>query len=128
MNDEFIENQKIAQDFLGAIRNGDVDAISSLLHQDCVVWHSTDGICMTHSEVVKWAGIFQSSAIINELLLGRYDDLPNGFLQKYHFSGQIVDGPTLDFDGLLVAEISHGQIIKLDEWLDHGAMAAFAAG
>lgn len=128
MINESGQNRKIAQDFLGAIRAGDVNLISSLLHQDCVVWHSTDGICMTHSEVIKWAGIFQSTALINELRLDRYDDLPNGFLQKYHFSGEIVDGPTLDFDGLLVAEISHGQIIKLDEWLDHGAMAAFAAG
>jgi hypothetical protein len=62
---------------------------------------------MTYTKVVDWAGAFQESVTVQNISLGRYDTLPSGFLQRCHFSGQI---------------------IKFDEWLDHGAMVVFASG
>lgn len=119
------QNEHIAESFLSALERGDIKEIVFLLSDGCQIWHSNDERVASKGDVIVSATHFFDMTSARSVLPVRYEDLPSGFLQQYCLSGKLDDGRDVRFDGLFIAELLNGKIVKLDEWISCGLLKAF---
>jgi ketosteroid isomerase-like protein len=113
---------EVAERLFRAIEAGDIDAVASLYSPDILVWHNTDGKEQSldeNLETLRW--------VIGHIADRRYTDVRRsltneGFAQQHVLRGT---GPNGDIamPAALFATVQHGQITRIDEYLDSAQVA-----
>jgi ketosteroid isomerase-like protein len=115
---------QLADDVFAAIESKDVDAVAALWADDVEVWHNTDNVTQTKAEnleVMKW--MFDNTASLE------YRDIvrtatETAFAQRHVLRLTFDDGRVAELPAAIFAEVQHGTIRRIDEYLDSADVSA----
>jgi len=115
-----VRNVEIAEALFAAFACGDVDAARALCAPDMQAIQN-HGPAMTIDSLLEF-----SSAVTNVVQNFRYEDVvrsqtEGGFVEEHSVRGQLPDGSELKLAACVVADIKHGKITSLREYLDASA-------
>jgi ketosteroid isomerase-like protein len=118
---------QLAERLFGAIMAGDIDAVRSLYAPDAVIWHNIDRAEQTADQnlrVLQW--------VVQHVRNLRYEEIcrqrtANGFVQQHVLRGTAPNGQALDVPACMVGTVRDGRIVRLEEYLDSGHLAALLA-
>ena len=117
------EIEDLAQRFLAAILNGDVDAVLAIYADDATIWHNFDNVDQTPAENAR-----TMKFLIRTLTNMRYEEirrnvLPDGYVQQHVLRATGPKGE-LNMPAMLRAYTAGGRVTRLEEYLDPAAFAA----
>jgi uncharacterized protein len=120
------ETFALADRMFTAIEAGDLDTLRTIYAEDFVAWanfdDSTKGVDGTMA-VLGW--------LCKKLGNRRYDIvrrelIPGGFLQQHVLRGTAPDGSAVAMPACVVATVTDGRVVRIDEYLDPSALAALS--
>lgn len=114
---------QVAEAFFAAIEAGDIARIEALYATDAVIWHNTDGQVQSVREnlrVLRW--------MVEKIPRRTYDvlrriEVPGGFVQQHVLRLATYKG-SFEMPACILAQVEHGRIHRLDEYLDSAHVAA----
>lgn len=118
MNDT--EIRALCHQFLDAIERGDYDRIKQLYHPEFKFWINTSGKEMSAEEslsTLRKGSSVHRRRTYDDRIINTFD---GGFLARYSVNVVQHSGQHSSLWAALVAECQHGQILRLDEYLDSG--------
>ena len=110
---------EIADHLFKAIERGDVAAIRDIYAPNAKIWHNNDGLTQTvdaNLAVLGW--------VVANILELAYTEVcrnptPTGFVQQHVMRGRLKSsGKEFVLPACIICEVEHGQITRLDEYLD----------
>ena len=116
-----------AERFVGAIQEGDTDAVRACYAPDAKLWHNTDGIEQTVDQNMKVLDWFIRALPDRNYRVTRLEALPDGFMQQHVLEATLPDGTKWSMDACVVVRIENGAITRLDEYLDSAQAARLQA-
>jgi ketosteroid isomerase-like protein len=117
-----------AERFTRAFPSQDFPEISELWADEIVVWHSFDQIAQNKADSL--AAIKASFAVLEKI---EYRDVrraitATGFVQQHLLTiVRRADSATFNSPVCVVADVSRGRIVRLDEYMDRSLIAAIAS-
>ncbi len=113
----------VAERLTRCLLAGDVDGVADVYADDVAVWRNFDLQTIGKKQTVKVVGFLVKS--VKEL---RYDDVrvqatPGGFVQQHVLRGIAPNGKSVEAHACLVAQVSGGRIVRLDEYIDSAQLA-----
>ena len=116
----------VAKRLFSAIERGEVEALRELYHADARIWHNTDAIEQSVDQnlrVLRW--------LVRNTVQRRYEAVhreltETGFVQMHVLHLQRNDGRAVRIPACLVARVTQGRIVRIDEYLDSAHTAALA--
>ncbi|MGA9275954.1 nuclear transport factor 2 family protein [Ilumatobacter sp.] len=118
----------VADAVFAAIERDDLEALATLWADDIEVWHSNDGVVQDRAQnlaVLAWmienTETIEYRDIVRELTAA-------GFVQRHVLHLTFADGRTADLPIAIFVSVRDGQVIRIDEYMDSGHIAAAFAG
>jgi ketosteroid isomerase-like protein len=113
----------VAKRFIECLRNGDVEGIGALYHDDVIVWRNLDNRELVKAQVMKVVGFLAKN--VHALA---YDDVrvrptSDGFVQTHVLRGTAPNGEQVNAYACLVVSLTGNQISRVDEYLDSAQLA-----
>ena len=116
-----------ADRFVGAIQNGDEDAVRACYAPDAKLWHNTDDIEQTVDENMKVLAWFVRTLPDRNYRVLRREALKDGFLQQHILEATLPDGTPWKMFACVVVRMENGLVTRLDEYLDSAQGKALRA-
>jgi uncharacterized protein len=121
------ETLDLADRMFRAIEDGDLDALVACYDPEIVVWANIDSRpkdLERSLRVIEW--------LISRLSDRRYDVtrrqvIVGGFLQEHVLRGTAPDGSAVAMPACIVADVAHGRITRVHEYLDPAGAEALTA-
>jgi ketosteroid isomerase-like protein len=116
-----------ARRFIGAIQEGDIEAVRACYAPDAKIWHNNDGLEQSVDQnirVLKW---FMRTLPDRNYRVTRIEPLPDGFLQQHVLEATLPGGTPWSMDACVVIRMQDGLITRLDEYLDSAKSDALTA-
>lgn len=111
-------HRRLCHELFDAIERGDVAAVDRCYAPDMVMWFNITGATTTREQnleaLTAGAGLHRRRTY-NDRQIRTFDD---GFLATYSLNVVGKDGTRRTLWACLVAEVRHGKITRLDEYLD----------
>jgi uncharacterized protein len=117
----------VARRLTHAIVTGNADVLASLYTPNAIIWHNTDQIEMSSSEVLDLVRAIRAVAncavdVSSTLVTER------GFVQTQRNTYTFRDGRSTFFHAALLATLDgEGRILRLEEYLDSAGLAPLLA-
>lgn len=121
--DSSTPTQTLAMKFLDALEVLDVSIIDELYHDEISIWHNTIGRHEAKQENLQMIAAAAGTSLFRKYSERRIHEFNDGFCVQYLLSSKKADGRVLAVQGCLICLVRHGQIIRLDEYLDSAAFA-----
>jgi ketosteroid isomerase-like protein len=112
----------VADRLFAAIESGDIDAVAALYARDITVWHNTDDVEQSRAENLRtlaWLVDHTSSRSYTEV---RRTSIPGGFVQQHVLNLELRSGQRAAIAACIVAQVDHGTVTRLNEYLDSAAV------
>jgi ketosteroid isomerase-like protein len=117
----------LADRFIRAVEAGDLETVRAIYAPDAVIWHNHDRKETTVEEnlrVLAW--------MANKVTGKSYEDIrrqetDTGYVQQHVLKGTAPNGRSFEVAACLVVEVRSGRIVRLDEYLDSGAIEPLLA-
>jgi uncharacterized protein len=113
----------VARRLMAAIQAGDVAAVDALYAEDMIGWRSFD-----QQELGKQPMLRVIAYLVKHVRDVHYENIralptTKGYVQQHVLHATAPDGTQVVVPACLVVEVRHGQITRLDEYLDAAAIA-----
>lgn len=116
----------MAQRFLDAITEGDIDAARACFAEDAEIWHNFDGITQTVDENLAMLGWMVAKAPVRDYVIHRLEEIEGGYLQQHTLRVVMNDGTKAETEAIVIVGVRDGLIARIDEWLDPRPLAGLA--
>ncbi len=115
----------LAHRFFAAIERGDLETVQAIYAADAIVWHNTDGIAGSVADNLKTLANFIKFVPERRYTQQRLDVFDGGFAEQHLLKGKLVSGKEVSLAACIVCQVEDGRIIRLDEYFDSAALAAW---
>lgn len=118
---------RLAGRFFDAIETGDIEAVRAIYAPDAIIWHNTDNLDSTVDENLKVLAGFVGAIPERRYENRRLEVFPGGFVQQHLLVARRRDGKRVTLAACIVCRVDNGRIMRLDEYFDSAAVAAWRA-
>lgn len=119
---------EVAERFLEALRDGDVDAARACCQEDLGVWHNYDGKTQTLDENMALLGWMTKRCRERRYVVRRLEPIEGGYLQQHTLELVLNDGREASAEAVAIVSVRDGRIARIEEYIDAGALGALTNG
>jgi len=112
------ETESLAARVIASIEGGDFDALASCFAPNAVIWHNDDDLEVGFERVRRVLGWLHQHVDNLHYTRVRRRATSGGYVQQHVVEGDVRDGEALYMPACLIAEVTGGCIVRLDEYLD----------
>jgi len=109
---------RLADDFMQALEDCNVDAVRGIYCEDARLWHNFDGKLQSVEDNIKTLKWLHSKLKKVEYQIVRRELLFDGFLQEHVLRGVLDSGEAFAMPACAIIKVQGNKIISLDEYLD----------
>lgn len=121
------EHLALAERYIAALENGDVETVRGIYAPDAKLWHNNDETEQTVDQNLRVLAWLIRALPERRYRIVRREILPDGFFQQHVLEGVLADGQPFAMHACVVVQAKDGHITRLDEYLDPAAGAPLAA-
>jgi len=112
------ETEALAARVITSIEAGDFDSLASCFAPDAVIWHNDDDLEVDFERVRRVLGWLHRHVDNLHYTRVRRRATSGGYVQQHVVEGDVKGGGVLYMPACLLAEVTGGCIVHLDEYLD----------
>ena len=116
----------VGQRLFEALSSGDLDTYRSLMAADARVWTNFDDREVGAGEAERIVGWLVRTVEGLRYDIVRREAVPGGFVQQHVLRGRAPDGTELAMAACVWATVVDGRVVRMEEYLDPGGVAALA--
>jgi ketosteroid isomerase-like protein len=113
----------LADRFVRAIEDGDVEAVRACYHPDARIWHNNDRVEQTVDQNMAVLAWMARTLTTRRYRVTRREALSDGFVQQHVLEADLPGGGTWTLDACVIVRVEDGLIVRLDEYLDSAQVA-----
>ncbi|MFF0451568.1 nuclear transport factor 2 family protein [Streptomyces sp. NPDC004609] len=110
-----------ADDFFGAVANGDIDAVRRYYRDDVKVWHNFDNLEQDKATNVATLASIPDRYDTFEYAEIRHTPIEGGFLRQ-HVIKASRNGKRAYVPAILRVYVEDGQVYRIEEYFDYGQL------
>lgn len=118
--------RELADRFISAIEQGDIDTVRACYDPDVVVWLNTVGAGVDRQANLDVLKGFVGKTSERRYLNRRVQVFAGGYVQQHLLNAVHVKGPVLELAATLVCRVENGRIARLDEYFDSKPLTDWA--
>ncbi|GAA0386207.1 nuclear transport factor 2 family protein [Brevundimonas terrae] len=118
--------RELADRFISAIEQGDIDTVRACYDPDVVVWLNTVGAGVDRQANLDVLKGFVGKTSERRYLNRRVQVFAGGYVQQHLLNAVHVKGPVLELAATLVCRVENGRITRLDEYFDSKPLTDWA--
>ena len=116
----------LADRMFRAIEDADLDTLRTLYADDFVAWSNFDDDTKDLEGTVAVLGWLCHKLADRRYDVSRRELIDGGFLQQHVLRGTAPDGSAVAMPACVIATVTDGTVIRVDEYLDPSALAALS--
>jgi ketosteroid isomerase-like protein len=116
----------LADRMFRAIEAGDLDTLRAIYAADFVAWSNFDDGTKDVDGTLAVLGWLCHKLGDRRYDVSRREVIDGGFLQQHVLRGTAPDGSAVAMPACIVATVTDGQVVRIDEYLDPSALAALS--
>jgi ketosteroid isomerase-like protein len=109
-----------------AIEAADLDTLRTIYADDFVAWSNFDDATKDVDGTLVVLGWLCHKLADRRYEVSRRELIDGGFLQQHVLRGTAPDGSAIAMPACVVATVSEGRVVRIDEYLDPSALAALS--
>lgn len=116
----------LADRMFRAIEQADLDALRSIYADDFVAWSNFDDGTKDVDATLSVLGWLCHKLGDRRYDVSRRELIDGGFLQQHVLRGTAPDGSAVAMPACVIATVTDGRVVRVDEYLDPSALAALS--
>ncbi len=108
----------LAEHFMQAITECDIDAVRECYAPDARIWHNFDQAEQSIDDNINTLQWIHTKLSDLRYEIVRRAPIPGGFCQQHVLRGKLASGDDFAMPACVVVKIEGGRIVSLDEYLD----------
>lgn len=112
------ESLALAERYMQALTDCDVDAVREIYATDARIWHNFDQALQPVEDNIKTLEWIHRTLNGLSYDIVRREAIPGGFYQQHVLRGTLASGEAFAMPACAIIKIEQGQIVSLDEYLD----------
>lgn len=122
------ENLALAERFMTALEQCDVETTRQIYAEDARLWHNFDGEFQSVEDNLKTLQWVHRKLDDLRYDIVRREAIPGGFYQQHVLRGKLASGEEFAMPACAIVKVENGRIASLDEYLDSAQVAPLMAG
>lgn len=112
------ENLALAERYMKALMECDVDTVREIYAPDARIWHNFDQALQPVEDNIRSLQWMHRKLDDLEYDIVRREPIPGGFYQQHVLRGTLPSGEKFAMPACAIIKIEDGRIVSLDEYLD----------
>ncbi len=112
------EHLALAERYMRAITDCDVEAVRDIYAPDVRIWHNFDQAIQSVEDNIKTLTWIHGRLRDIRYDIVRREPIPDGFYQQHVLRGRLPSGAEFAMPACAIVKIDNGRIVALDEYLD----------